>query len=221
MATRRFVLLFNQLSSLLSINPINVSYRIYHTEGYIIDSSVSGESNKIFTILTSELGTIIATAQGVRKLQSKLRYSLQDLAFAKFALVRGKDIWRITGAEKIVNIYDKKTPIQIRQSLARVLAFIKRLSPGEAVNRKVFEEFGELNKTLTSSKIIRNHNDLIAIENLAYLRISHHFGYGTPSEELREVVYSSSWNVETRDVIVSLIDEVKREVSIVLAETQL
>ena len=198
-----------------------MSYRIYHTEGYIIDSGASGESNKVFTILTYELGTIIATAQGVRKLQSKLRYSLQDLAFAKFALVRGKDIWRITGAEKIVNIYDKKTPIQIRQSMAKVLAFIKRLSPGEAVNKKVFEEFGALHYALTSSKIIRNHNDLIAIENLAYLRVAHHFGYGTPSEKLKDIVYSSNWNLETRNSAGDSIDEIKKEVSSVLAETQL
>jgi recombinational DNA repair protein (RecF pathway) len=198
-----------------------VSYRIYHTDGYIIDSGDSGESNKVFTILTSELGTIIATAQGVRKLQSKLRYSLQDLTYAKFALVRGKEIWRITGAEKIVNIYDKKVPIQIRQSLARVLTFIKRLSPGESVNKKVFEEFGSLHKVLTSSKIIRDNNDLMAIENLAYLRIAHHFGYGTPSEKLKDIVYSSTWNIEIRDSAVENINESKRELASVLSETQL
>lgn len=198
-----------------------MSYRIYHTEGYIIDSKDSGESNKVFTILTSELGTIIATAQGVRKLQSKLRYSLQDLTYAKFALVRGKEIWRITGAEKIVNIYDKKVPIQIRQSLARVLTFIKRLSPGESVNKKVFEEFGSLHKALTSSKIIRDNNDLMAIENIAYLRIAHHFGYGTPSEKLKDIVYSPSWNVQTRDFAINEMDEAIRELSLVLSETQL
>ena len=198
-----------------------MSYRIYHTDGYIIDSKDSGESNKVFTILTSELGTIIATAQGVRKLQSKLRYSLQDLTYAKFALVRGKEIWRITGAEKIVNIYDKKVPIQIRQSLARVLTFIKRLSPGESVNKKVFEEFGSLHKVLTSSKIIRDNNDLMAIENLAYLRIAHHFGYGTPSEKLKDIVYSSDWNIEIRDSAVENINESKRELASVLLETQL
>ena len=198
-----------------------MTYRIYHTDGYIIDSSNSGESNKVFTILTSELGTIIATAQGVRKLQSKLRYSLQDLTSAKFALVRGKEIWRITGAEKIVNLYDKKTPIQIRQSLARILAFIKRLSPGEAVNKKVFEEFYKMHHELTSSKIIRSHGDLMAMESIAYLRIAHHFGYGTTSEKLKNLVYSSYWNTEIRDLSVEMAEESKKELSIVLSETQL
>lgn len=198
-----------------------MSYRIYHTEGYIIDSSTSGESNKVFTILTFELGTIVAIAQGVRKLQSKLRYSLQDLTYAKFALVRGKEIWRITGAEKIVNIYDKKVPVQIRQSLARILTFIKRLSPGEAVNRKVFEEFGKLHKVLTSSKLIKDNNDLIAIETLAYLRIAHHFGYGTPSEKLKEIVYSPVWSEEIKNMAVDLVEESKRELALVLSETQL
>ena len=198
-----------------------MSYRIYHTDGYIIDSFNSGESNKVFTILTSELGTISATAQGVRKLQSKLRYSLQDLSYAKFALVRGKDVWRITGAEKITNIYDKKVPIQIRQSLTRVLSFIKRLSPGEAVNKNVFDEFGKLHKFLLLPKLVRDNIDLMAIENLAYLRIAHHFGYGTTSGVLSEVVYSSDWNLEIRDKAYLLIEELKRELAIVLSETQL
>ena len=198
-----------------------MSYRIYHTDGYIIDSSNSGESNKVFTILTKELGTIIATAQGVRKLQSKLRYSLQDLSFAKFAFVRGKDIWRITGAEKIVNIYDKKIPIQIRSSLARVLNFIKRLSPGEAVNKNVYEEFVNLHKSITSLRFIRDNNDLWAIENLAYLRISHHFGYGTINDNLKKLVYNESWNSEIRDMSLELRKEMENELSIILGETQL
>ena len=198
-----------------------MSYRIYHTEGYIIDSSTSGESNKVFTILTSDLGTIIAIAQGVRKLESKLRYSLQDLTYAKFSFVRGKEIWRITGAEKIVNIYDKKVPVQIRQFLARVLAFIKRLSPGEAVNKKVFEEFDKLHKAVISSKMIRDNNDLNAIENLAYLRIAHHFGYGTPSEKLKDIVYSAVWSVPIRDEAIKMIEESKSELTLVLSETQL
>ncbi len=198
-----------------------MSYRIYHTEGYIIDSSTSGESNKVFTILTSELGTIIATAQGVRKLESKLRYSLQDLTYAKFALVRGKEIWRITGAEKIVNIYDKKIPVQIRQFLARTLSFIKRLSPGEAVNKRVFEEFDNLHKAVISSKMIRDNSDLNAVENLMYLRVAHHFGYGTPSEKLKAIVYSPSWNIEIRDNAIDLIEETKKELASILSETQL
>lgn len=198
-----------------------MTYRIYHTEGYIIDSSNSGESNKIFTILTMELGTIIATAQASRKLQSKLRYSLQDLTFAKFALVRGKDIWRITGAEKIFNLYDKKIPVQIRQSLARVLHFIKRLSPGESVNRGVFIEFGNLFSALSSLKMIKDQKELLAIENLAYLRIAHHFGYGTVNVDLSDIVYSKLWNMEIKESAVFLLNELKSEVSKVLIETQL
>lgn len=198
-----------------------MTYRIYHTEGYIIDSSNSGESNKVFTILTMELGTIIAIAQASRKLQSKLRYSLQDLTFAKFALVRGKDIWRITGAEKISNLYDKKIPIQIRQSLARVLHFIKRLSPGESVNKRVFTEFGNLFSAISSTKIIKDHKELLAVENLAYLRIAHHFGYGTVNIILSDIVYSKLWDVEIKNSAVLLLDELKAEVSEVLIETQL
>ena len=198
-----------------------MSYRIYHTDGYIIDSNTSGESGKVFTILTHDLGTIVAIAQGVRKLQSKLRCSLQDLSYGKFAFVRGKDIWRITGAEKIVNIYDKKVPIQVRQSLARILAFIKRLSPGENVNKLVFSEFNQLHKALLSAKMIRSASDLVAIENLALLRIAHHFGYGTINEKIRDIVYASKWNEEIRDLACGLNKNLEEELGIIIRETQL
>jgi len=62
---------------------------------------------------------------------------------------------------------------------------------------------------------------LIAIETLAYLRIAHHFGYGTPSEKLKDIVYSASWSVDIRDESLRQLEEAKRELAMVLAETQL
>ena len=43
---------------------------------------------------------IYASASGVRKMSSKLRFVLQDFAYIKVDLVRGKDFWRLTSATK-------------------------------------------------------------------------------------------------------------------------
>ncbi len=75
-------------------------HHIYHTEGIILGSKAYGEAGKCYYIFTKDLGMIFASAQGVRKISSKLRYVLQDFSYIKLDLVRGKDFWRLTSASK-------------------------------------------------------------------------------------------------------------------------
>ena len=55
-----------------------MAHHVYTTPAYLIESTPSGEANKSYLLFTKDLGMIRATAQGVRLLKSKLRYSLQD-----------------------------------------------------------------------------------------------------------------------------------------------
>ena len=75
-------------------------HHIYHTEGFVLSGQSVGEANKYFRIFTKDFGMVGAMAQGIRLLQSKLRYSLQDYSYSKISLVRGKQVWRIVGAIK-------------------------------------------------------------------------------------------------------------------------
>ncbi len=75
-------------------------HHIYHTEGIILSSSNFGEAGKYYNIFTRDLGMVHASAQGVRKMSSKLRYVLQDFSYIKLDLVVGKNIFRITTASK-------------------------------------------------------------------------------------------------------------------------
>ena len=68
-------------------------HHIYHTEGIILDSRSFGEAGKHYSIFTRDLGMITASAQGVRKMSSKLRFILQDFAYLKIDLVAGKNIF--------------------------------------------------------------------------------------------------------------------------------
>ncbi len=56
-------------------------HHIYHTEGIILGSKNYGEAGKYYSIFTRDLGMIYASAQGVRKMSSKLRFILQDFAY--------------------------------------------------------------------------------------------------------------------------------------------
>src|ERR1035437_6360155 len=75
-------------------------HHIHHTEGIILGSRNYGEAGKCFYVFTRDLGMVYASAQGVRKMSSKLRFVLQDFAYIKIDLVQGKDFWRVTSASK-------------------------------------------------------------------------------------------------------------------------
>ena len=47
-------------------------HHIYHTEGIILGSRNFGEAGKYYYLLTRDLGLVYASAQGVRKMSSKL-----------------------------------------------------------------------------------------------------------------------------------------------------
>ena len=77
-------------------------HHIYTTEAIIIKSISMGEANRIYFLLTRDLGFIKATAQGVRLAKSKLKGHLLTFSLVKISVVKGKDLWRITSAESIV-----------------------------------------------------------------------------------------------------------------------
>jgi len=78
-----------------------MAHHVYTTEGFLVHSQPSGEAGKFFLVFSRELGMVGATAQGVRLSQSKLRYYTQDFYYGLYSFVRGKDVWRMTGAKDI------------------------------------------------------------------------------------------------------------------------
>jgi len=78
-----------------------MAYHIHTTRALVLKSRTEGEGHKILHLLTEDLGALTAHAQSLRALKSKLRYHLQDYTLARVSLVRGRVLWRITGAETL------------------------------------------------------------------------------------------------------------------------
>ena len=55
-----------------------MSHEIHKTEGFVLGSRPIREADKYFFIYTKDFGLIGAMAKGIRKLDSKLRFHLQD-----------------------------------------------------------------------------------------------------------------------------------------------
>ena len=90
------------------------------------------EADRIYTIMTRDLGLVQVAALGVRKETSKLRGALEPFVLSKVSLVRGKEYWRATSAECILSIPPKL-------DLARPLILLEKLVQGEASHPELFD----------------------------------------------------------------------------------
>ena|SRR3989344_4930704 len=162
-------------------------HHIYHTEGIILSSRNFGEAGKHYSIFTRDLGMIMASAEGVRKMHSKLRYVLQDFSYLKIDFVQGKNIFRVTNASK-TNMLEKITKqphtFEVFANIARLL---KRLLAGVEPNETLFIDL--LNGLFILEKT-KKKEDLRNIEVIIVLRILNNLGYIGENEILQNLVKS-------------------------------
>jgi len=146
----------------------------YHTEGLILGSSLYGETGKVFFVFTRDLGLLYASAAGIRKMSSKLRYVLQDFSYVRIDLIKGKDFWRITSASKtnaLEKIVKNKETLKVFAHIAKLL---RRLLPEQEKNEELFIEV--LNGLFILEKA-EDREGVSNIEILMVLRILNNLGY--------------------------------------------
>ena len=162
-------------------------HHIYHTEGIILGSRNHGEAGKYYYIFTRELGMIYATAQGVRKMSSKLRFVLQDFAYVNVDLVQGKDIWRVTSASKtnqLEKITKQPEALKVFGNIARLLKrLLAGVEPNEALFMDLLRGLFILEKTM-AKEVLRN------VEVVMVLRILNNLGYIGENAILENLVRS-------------------------------
>lgn len=162
-------------------------HHIYHTRALVLGSKNHGEAGKVFFLFTRQLGMVYASASGIRKMQSKLRYVVQDYAYINVDLVKGKDMWRLTTATKIeegLNIEDNYPALRL---VAQVSNLLRKLLAGEEANGVLFDEvvagFRALLQEADGAK-------LESLELVLVLRVLHHLGYIGNLETVGEFVAS-------------------------------
>lgn len=197
-----------------------MSHHIYHTEAFVLGHRAHGEANKHLKLFTKELGFVVATAQGVRHAKSKLRYSLQDYSFSSIALVRGKEVWRLTNAAYIFNIKDDfRHNKDLFMVFARVFALIERLIVGEERHEKLFNVLHDAAVFLKGSKL-----DRYLIKNAEYLlvlRLLHELGYVGDIPACRGFLSTSEWNDDLLSQISSVESQMLSVINNSIKESQL
>jgi len=157
-----------------------MAHHIYHTTAFVCAEKPLGEHNRAYKLFTRELGMVVATAQAVRKLQSKARLAIVPYKFARVDMVRGRAMWRI-GSTQSHDVSDA----DIRRVSARIASILLRLIPEEEPNEPLFKDIILLYPHLSEG----------VFELALVARILFHLGY---------------WNREFTDVlIVGNVDELR------------
>ncbi len=183
-----------------------MAHQIYQTECFVLRFSNIGEANRLYLLLTEDLGVIFAVAQGIRERYSKLRGNLQLFSLAKVSLVRGREVWRVVGAEEAFHTWSLFKESERIRTVARLSALVSRLVHGESKEGKLFDIF---RTALLSIGSDTNSDHLSGVELVAQARILEDLGYF--AAQGREWVLSGDYSKD-------LLDRAERERGVVLDE---
>ncbi len=140
-----------------------MSYTIHTTDGLVLSYRPLREADRVYSIMTRELGLIRATATGVRKDSSKLRGALEPFSLSSVSVVRGKEYWKATSAsvlEKIPSVPE----------IARPLALLEKLVQGEAPNPELFDAIKEIVLSSLGDDMFEIHFVATILFHLGYLK---------------------------------------------------
>ena len=205
-----------------------MSHHIYTTTGFVIESHPYGEAGKFISIFTRELGMVQAVAQGIRLGTSKLRYHAQDFSLATFSLVRGKEVWRMVGAQEasaVASSFPEMKDKMGKEAFAlhtRILKVLRRLVSGEEKHVELFDVIMAMDAFLlsrTPSPSTSHH--IASCEYIVMLRILHALGYIRESLELEPFLLDNSFTLELLEKMLRIKSLAAKEINTALKESHL
>jgi DNA repair protein RecO len=162
-------------------------YHSYHTDGFVLSGRARGAGSRLANVYTRDLGLVSAIAQSAREERSKLRAHLTDFSHGTYTLVRGKEGWRLTGADNVENAYFalRGSP-KAQRLLARLFSLVRRLVHGEDRDAYLFSTLATavaLAQTHATDEAILGNLEIISV-----LRILASLGYVGENAPLRSFI---------------------------------
>jgi recombinational DNA repair protein (RecF pathway) len=120
-------------------------HALHHTDAFILGVHQQGEANSVLDVLAREHGRISLHAQGLRRLESKLRFHVRTHDFATLSMVAGRQWWRLTGAAVCTDAAQAARQhgagsLAAKRALsARVALLLKRLVTGVEADSELYE----------------------------------------------------------------------------------
>lgn len=145
-------------------------------------------------MFTQDLGFLRASAQGVRLDKSKLKGHLQDYCEVMISLVKGKDVWRITGVETIQR-GDFLKEINKLIAIKNIFSLLLRLLHGEEKNEPLFRSIESFYNFVLKNKL--SQENIKNLETITVLRVLYHLGYFKKSFDLFDLVADDELSIDT------------------------
>lgn len=152
-------------------------HHIYKTRAIVLSSQNFKESDKQLSLLTDDHGFMRVIAQGTRKMESKLRPSIQDFSISDVAVVSGRAGWRLTNAKIIFSVKDEIKNIKLFKIIARSLKLIERLVIDESDDQIFGDVLGFVNFSIKNQNKILHKEQLDNIESIFVAKILKKLGY--------------------------------------------
>jgi len=195
-------------------------HHIYKTQGFVLGSTNVGEAHRYISLFTRDLGLVHAHARSVREERSKLRFSLQNFSYGDISLVRGREIWRITGAQQYYNVYRDCLPDTNKQVLvSRLFSLVRRMVHGEEKNDYLFSVLIHALSFLREQSL--DSESLKNFEYVTVLRILHALGYVSEKEYFKEFAHTPEVNHDTLASLTSVRSFLVEDINRALVASQL
>lgn len=191
-------------------------HKIHVTDGVVLGKRGAGEANTLVSILTADLGLVRASARSARVEQSKLRYGLETLTHARYALVRGKYEWKLTGVDEVSHPLSGGDATgqgegrDRRVRSGKIAKLLLRLVNGEEPVPALYKTVVEGLRAIAGAQTAA---DAEAVEVVLVLRIVAHLGYLPHTQALSQFIegeYSvelSAQALKSRTLLVRAINE--------------
>lgn len=197
-----------------------MSHHRYQTDGLVLGHYSAGEANGLIDVFTAELGRVRAVARSVREERSKLRFSLQDFSHTQVSLVRGKEVWRVVGAESHGNFFTELAHSEEKQEfLVNLTRLIRNLLAGEEENRALFTIVTDALTFVRDTELDREA--LANFECLTMLRVLFNLGYLAKNEHNARFLDTTEVNTNLVSLLSPMRLQMVKEINASLKESQL
>jgi len=169
-----------------------MSYRIYDTDAIVVKHWPYREASTRFWLYTRDLGRVLARAQSIRKVTSKLSGGLQTGSQAHVELVCGKAGWRVVGSQPQTS-YLLSTDGNQRRITQRFFILLNKLVPDQQRDPDLYDI---ISSGLQAVKNSQYTDEQKMQEKLLVLRTLVQLGYAPEPEAtaLEPFIYSTDYS---------------------------
>ncbi|HRY30879.1 MAG TPA: DNA repair protein RecO [Candidatus Paceibacterota bacterium] len=164
-------------------------HHIHRTKAFVLKNIPIREADSHVVLFAEKFGLIYAVALGARKMESKMRQSIQNFSLLEAALVAGRSGWRLVNAKFVNNFYSDIKNEPLKKSLCKIFNLIARLVVDETEDHRIFgETLSLVNWALENQDKISRETDILSFETIFLSRILNLLGYLSVDEDTKLVL---------------------------------